>query len=320
MAEETYGTEFDGAGLGGAGLGGAGFGGAGFGGAGFGGAGFGGEGGVSATFRNEPESSDSLRTFGAVVQALREHAGLNREEFGELVRFSKHTVASIELGRRMPDPKFVERAESALGNTGALRKAAGHLARQPGLAAWFRQWARMEASAITLYTYECRLIPGLLQTEAYARTLFTNQLPPFDDAQIEAQWAARAERQRLLRERPNTAFAFLLEEGVFLRCTGGVEVTQELIGHVLEIAELRNVEIQIMPQVQETHAGLDGPMRLLETPENTWFAYCEGQRGGLFISDRKEVSVLQRRYARMRSQALTLKDSVSLLRQMRGAL
>lgn len=80
-----------------------------------------------------------------------------------------------------------------------MRKAATHLARQPGLAAWFRQWARLETTAITLYTYECRMIPGLLQTEAYARTLFTNQLPLLDDEQIEAQWVARAERQRLLR-------------------------------------------------------------------------------------------------------------------------
>ncbi|MEU7336491.1 XRE family transcriptional regulator [Streptomyces sp. me109] len=268
----------------------------------------------------EPESSDSLRTFGAVVQALREHAGLSREEFGERVRFSRHTVASVELGRRMPDPTFVERAEDVLGNTGALRKAAGHLARQPGLAAWFRQWARLEATAITLYTYECRLVPGLLQTEAYARTLFTNQLPPLDDAQIEAQWVARAERQRLLRERPNTAFGFILEEGMLLRRTGGTEITRGLVDHVLEIAGLRNVEIQVMPQVRETHAGLDGPMQLLETPENTWFAYCEGQRGGLLIPDPKEISVLQRRYARMRSQALTITDSLSLLERMRGEL
>ena len=100
----------------------------------------------------EPESSDSLRTFGAVVQALREHAGLSREEFGALVRFSKHTVASVEQGRRMPDEDFVERAEAVLGNTGALRRAARHLGRQPGLAAWFRRWAAMEALAITLYT------------------------------------------------------------------------------------------------------------------------------------------------------------------------
>ncbi|MER7676183.1 helix-turn-helix transcriptional regulator [Streptomyces sp. NPDC096934] len=268
----------------------------------------------------EPESSDSLRTFGAVVQALREHAGLSREEFGERVRFSRHTVASVELGRRMPDPTFVERAEDALGNTGALRKAAGHLARQPGLAAWFRQWARLEAAAITLYTYECRLVPGLLQTEAYARTLFTNQLPPLDDAQIEAQWVARAERQRLLHERPNTAFGFILEEGMLLRRTGGTEITRGLVDHVLEIAALRNVEIQVMPQVRETHAGLDGPMQLLETPDNRWFAYCEGQESGQLIADPKVVSMLQMRYARMRSQALTLEDSLSRLQRMRGDL
>ncbi|MEU9286607.1 helix-turn-helix transcriptional regulator [Streptomyces sp. NPDC048275] len=268
----------------------------------------------------EPESSDSLRTFGAVVQALREHAGLSREEFGDLVRFSKHTVASVELGRRMPDPAFVERAEEALGNTGALRRAAGHLARQPGLAAWFRQWARLEAIAIALYTYECRLIPGLLQTEAYARQLFVDELPPLDDAQIEAQWAARAERQRLLRERPNTAFSFILEEYLFLRRTGGVQVTRELIDHVLKIAQLRHVEIQIMPLVRESHAGLHGPIRLSETPENKWFAYNEGQESGQLISDPKVVSVLQRRYARMRSQALTIRDSVSLLERMRGDL
>lgn len=276
--------------------------------------------GVVGVTGGEPESSDSLRTFGAVVQALREHAGLSRDDFGERVGLSKHTVASIEQGRRMPDPGFGRRAEVVLGNTGALTKAERHLARQPGLAAWFRRWARLEATAITLYTYECRLIPGLLQTEAYARTLFTNQLPPLDDAQIEAQWVARAERQRLLRERPNTAFAFVLEEHLFQRRTGGVAVTRELIDHVLNIAELRNVELQIMPTVRETHAGLDGPMQLLETTENRWFAYCEGQRGGLLISDAKEVSVLQRRYARMRSQALTLTDSLSLLRRMRGDL
>lgn len=228
----------------------------------------------------EPEASDSLRTFGAVVQALREHAGLSREDFGARVGLSKHTVASIELGRRMPDPGFAERSEDVLGNTGALRRAAPCVARQPGLAAWFRQWARLEGVAVTLSTYECRLIPGLLQTEAYARTLFTNQLPPLGDEQIEAQWAARAERQRLLRERPNTAFSFILEEHLFRRRTGGTEVTRHLLDHLLEVAELRNVEVQIMPTEQADHAGLDGPMQVLETPENKWFAYCEGQRGG----------------------------------------
>ncbi|MGW1747931.1 helix-turn-helix domain-containing protein [Streptomyces sp. NPDC002092] len=268
----------------------------------------------------EPEPSDSLRTFGAFFQALREHAGLSREEFANLVRFSKHTVASVELGRRMPDMILVERAEEVTGNTGALRKAFPKLARQPGLAAWFRRWALLEATAITLYTYECRLIPGLLQTEAYARQLFVDELPPLADDGIEAQWEARAERQRLLRERPNTAFSFILEEHLFLRQTGGVEATRELIDHVLDVSELRNVEIQIMPLVRASHAGLHGPMQLLETSENKWFAYVEGPECGQFIADSKVVSVLQRRYARMRAQALTLEDSVSLLQRMRGDL
>ncbi|WP_217179425.1 Scr1 family TA system antitoxin-like transcriptional regulator [Streptomyces sp. AC495_CC817] len=268
----------------------------------------------------EPESSDSLRTFGAMVQALREHAGLSREELAETIGYSKHMVASVELGRRMPDAAFVEGVDRTLGNTGALIRAARHLGRQPGLAAWFRRWAGLEGTAITLYTYECRLIPGLLQTEAYARTLFNHQLPPLGDEQVEAQWVARAERQRLLRERPNTEFSFILEEGLFVRRTGGAAVTRQLIDHVLEIAELRNIEIQVMPQVREIHAGLDGPIRLLETSESRWYGYCEGQRGGLLVSDVKELSVLQRRYARMRSQALTSEDSVSLLRRMRGDL
>jgi transcriptional regulator with XRE-family HTH domain len=108
----------------------------------------------------EPEVSDSLRTFGAVVQALREHAGLTRDEFAPLVRYSRHTVASVEQGRRMPDASFVDRAEEALGNTGVLRNAARHLSRQPGLAGWFRKWAALEAEAISLYTYECLFGPA----------------------------------------------------------------------------------------------------------------------------------------------------------------
>lgn len=267
----------------------------------------------------EPESSDSLKAFGEVVKAFRRRARLTQEEFAPRVRYSLPTVASVEQGRRYPPADFVERAEEVLDAFGALKGAARHLSRQPGLASWFRQWATLEAEAVTLYTYECRLIPGLLQTEAYARTLFTNQLPPLGDAQIEAQLAARLERQRLLHERPNTAYSFILEEHLFLRRTGGAAITRELVGRVLEIAEQRNVELQIMPQVRESHAGLDGPMQLLETPDNRWLAYCEGQESGQFISDAKVVSMLQMRYARMRSQALSLEDSLSLLRQMRGA-
>ncbi|MFD5659938.1 helix-turn-helix domain-containing protein [Streptomyces hirsutus] len=266
----------------------------------------------------EPEVSDSLKTFGEVVKAFRKRAGLTQEQFAPRVQYSVPTVASIEQGRRFPPSDFVKRAEEVLDAFGALRGAARHLSRRPGLASWFRQWARLEEEAVSLYTYECRLVPGLLQTEAYARTLFVEQLPPLGDEQIEAQWAARAERQRLLRERPNTAFSFILEEHLFLRRTGGVEATRGLIEHVLELAELRNVEVQVMPVVREKHAGLHGPMRLLETSDNKWFAYCEGQESGQLTREPKVVSTLQMRYARMRSQAMPMEESVGLLQRMRG--
>ncbi|MFD5469479.1 Scr1 family TA system antitoxin-like transcriptional regulator [Streptomyces sp. NPDC127105] len=271
----------------------------------------------------EPECSDSLRTFGAVVQALREHAGLTRAELGELVRFSKHTVASVELGRRMPDPAFVEQAEQALGNTGALRKAASHLTRQPGLAAWFRQWARLEAMAISLCTYECRVVPGLLQTEGYARAVSLSVPPLPDEEEMNARIAARLARQELLstKRKPPTAFSFILEQAVLERHTGGEEVTRELLDHLLGVVERHwNVEVQVMPLRRPVHAGLDGPLQLLETPENQWFAYSEGQENGRLITGRKEISILQQRYAKLRSQALAPEDSVSLLKRMRGAL
>ncbi|GAA3643386.1 hypothetical protein GCM10023079_36660 [Streptomyces chitinivorans] len=97
-------------------------------------------------------------------------------------------------------------------------------------------------------------------------------------------------------------------------------MTRELIDHVLEVSKLRNVEIQVVPLAQENYAGVDGPMQLLETPDNRWFGYCESQESGLFVSNPKTVSTLQMRYARMRSQALTPRDSVSLLQRMRGAV
>ncbi|GHA89661.1 helix-turn-helix domain-containing protein [Streptomyces chryseus] len=269
---------------------------------------------------DEPESSDSLKTFGAFVQGLREHAGFTREEFGPLVRFSKHTIESIELGRRMPDKDFVERAELALGSTGALRRAFGHLTRQPGLAAWFRKWARLEQQALSLGNYECRLVPGLLQSEGYARAAFSNRIPPLSDQQLEAQVAARMERQNLLCERPNTSFSFVMDEHVLQRTLGGIEVTRGLLGHILAYAELRNVSVQVMPTRSECHAGLDGPLALLETPDGRRLAYSEGQESGRLIADSKEAAVLHQRYATLRSQALSPTVSVGLLERIRGAL
>ncbi|MFF3377589.1 Scr1 family TA system antitoxin-like transcriptional regulator [Streptomyces sp. NPDC002680] len=269
----------------------------------------------------EPGPSDSLRTFGAVVQALREHAGYSRVEFGEKVRFSKYTVESVELGRRMADESFVELAEAATGNTGALRKSAKFLTRGgAGLAAWFRRWARLEKMAVSLCTYECRLVPGLLQSEGYARAVFEGTIPVVTDDQLETLLAVRLERQTMLYERPTVPFSFIVEEHVFRRRFGDTEQMRTMLDHVLEHSAPRNVTLQVVPLDGGLHACLDGPVQLLETPERRRLAYSEGQQNGRLIADAKEVSLLYQRYDRLRSQALNPKDSRGLLERIRGEL
>ncbi|WP_282693389.1 helix-turn-helix transcriptional regulator [Streptomyces sp. CC208A] len=269
----------------------------------------------------EPDPSDSLRTFGAVVQALREHAGLSRAEFAELVRFSKHTVESVELGRRMPDEAFVDRGDSALGNTGALRRSAPFLSRaEAGLAVWFRRWARLEKVAVSLYTYECRLVPGLLQSEAYARAVFDNSIPLLTERQLETQLAARLKRQKMLHERPTVPFHFIVEEHVFRRRLGGAEVQRSMLDLVLELSAPRNVTLQVVPVEAEFHGCLDGSVRLLETPDGRRLGYSEGQQNGRLISEAKEVRLLHQRYDTLRSQALNPKESRGPLERLRGEL
>ncbi|SFY53679.1 hypothetical protein STEPF1_06962 [Streptomyces sp. F-1] len=116
-----------------------------------------------------------------------------------------------------------------------------------GLAAWFREWARLERVAVSLCTYECRLVPGLLQSEGYARAVFEGTVPVAPDNQLEDFVARRMERQRMLFERPTTPFSFIVEEHVFRRRFGGAEQMRELFDHVLERSAPRNVTLQIVP-------------------------------------------------------------------------
>ncbi|WP_327352389.1 helix-turn-helix domain-containing protein [Streptomyces sp. NBC_01304] len=268
----------------------------------------------------EPEPSDGLKAFGAVLKSFRKHASYTQESLASEIGYSTHFLASVEQGRRLPPQRFVDQCEASLDAFGTLRVAANQLARQPGIASWFRHWAHLEQDAVSLYTFESRLVPGLLQTEAYARTLFEEREPPLTDEQIEHQLTARAERQQLLLDRPNSTYSFIVEEHVVTRPTGGAAVMREVIDRMLERTSPRNVKLQIMPQSRGVHPGLDGPIQLLETPDNRWYGYLEGQENGQFVSDPKVISTLHRRYAKLRTQALTPEDSVGLLERLRGAL
>ncbi|MFF5769251.1 helix-turn-helix domain-containing protein [Streptomyces californicus] len=270
----------------------------------------------------EPELSDGLRTFGAALKALREAGGLTQEEFAPRVRYSVAYVAKIEQGKRFPPENLPSRAGEALGPVAekVLTATAKSLRRKAGLASWFLQWAGIEEEAITLYAYECRGIPGLLQPDGYIRAIFDRRLPPVTEEQLEREVAARLDRQQLLAQRPNTAFSFIIEQALLERYLGGTEVTRQVIDQLLNVGGQRNVEIQVMPLRQEDHTGIDGQMYLAERPGHQWIGYIEGQRSSSLITAPDDVSMLLQRYGKLRSQALDCRATVSLLEQMRGAL
>ncbi|MFP8943420.1 helix-turn-helix domain-containing protein [Streptomyces fenghuangensis] len=281
----------------------------------------GGDGGGSGG-NGGPELSDSLKTFGAVLKVLREEARLTQEEFAPRVRYSPHYVAKIEQGKRFPPRDLVARSEEPLGPVAArvLAAAARSLTRRAGLASWFHQWASIEEEALSLYTYESSVIPGLLQPEPYIRAVFETRLPPLTEDVFERQVAARLARQQLLIERPSTTFSFVIEQALLERGLGGPDTTRALLDHLLEQGRRRNVELQVMPLQQEEHAGADGPMYLAETANNQWIGYLEAHDNSMLITDPKSVSAMLKRYGKMRSQALSHRATASLLEQMRGAL
>jgi hypothetical protein len=207
-----------------------------------------------------------------------------------------------------------------LGATAArvLAAAARSLTRKVGLASWFRQWAGIEEDTTSLYAYECRVIPGLLQPEPYIQALFERHLPPLSQEQFERQVTARLARQQLLIDRPNTTFSFIIEQSLLERRLGGSQVTKALLDHLLRVGRYRNVEIQVMPLVQEDHAGFEGEMYLAETADHRWAGYVEGHGTSMLISDPKAASYMLQRYGKMRSQALSHQATTSLLQQMRG--
>ncbi|CAL9405173.1 hypothetical protein SUDANB145_01545 [Streptomyces sp. enrichment culture] len=270
----------------------------------------------------EPELSDSLKTFGAVLKALREEARLTQEQFAPLVRYSAAYIAKIEQGKRFPPRDLLDRSEEVLGAVAAkvLKAAARSLTRTAGLASWFQQWAGIEEGAVSLYAYESRVIPGLLQPEPYIRALFDRHLPPSTEEQVERQVAARLARQQLIAERPNTAFSFVIEQALLDRRMGGASVTRTLLDHLIAVGEYRNVELQVMPLLLEEHAGFEGEMYLAETADHRWIGYVEGHGTSMLASDPKAASHMLQRYGKLRSQALSHQATASLLVQMRGAL
>jgi transcriptional regulator with XRE-family HTH domain len=257
--------------------------------------------------------------YGKLVKLFREEAGLTQQQLADAVGYSCEQVASIEQGRRPAKSAFTEAAERTLSARGALRTLQDgvDLAKLP---AFFQDFAVIELEAVSRFAFEPQVIPGLLQTEAYARAMLTGHYPPPDNETIEQWVEARLERQKLLTRTPLVDLSFVLGESA-LRCpVGGPDVLKAQLLALLEIRAMRNVEIQIMPTSYGYHPGLNGPMVLLETAEHRHVGYIESQDVGVVISDPEKVSAFGLRYGKLRTEALNAEESARLIEQAAGEL
>lgn len=177
-----------------------------------------------------------------------------------------------------------------------------------------------EAEAIALYGYEPLLVPGLLQTEAYARALMGNSCPPLDDETIEERVAARLERQEKLRRKPTALFGFVLYEAALRTNVGGPEVMKRQLQDLLTAGSLRNVSVPVLPADRVAYPALSGSLVLMETEEHEHLAYVEAQETSALCTDPTKVSRLSQRHGTIRMQALGVEESARFIGEVAEAL
>ncbi|MFC7918682.1 helix-turn-helix domain-containing protein [Streptomyces cinereoruber] len=256
------------------------------------------------------------KAFGVLLRFHRERARVSQEALGLKTGYSKSQVAMIERGERRAKGNFVDIADELTGAQGALLAVAEEVTAS-GIAAWFEDYLWEEARAAGIHMYENHLIPGPLQTKEYARAVFHSAVPALEDEEIEASITARIARQELFYRKPAPVVTFVLEKAALTKPLGGKGVLRENLLHVLDRAKLRNVEIQVMPENPETHAGLNGPFILLETEERRdQLVYVEGQGGRYFLSEQPDVGDVFARYSTLRAQAHTPEESVRIIEQV----
>ncbi|MFJ6798978.1 Scr1 family TA system antitoxin-like transcriptional regulator [Streptomyces sp. NPDC091268] len=263
-------------------------------------------------------NATTMKMVGRQVAAARLAKGLTQRQLAFLLNLDEETVASIEQGRRALMPDVAEQMDIHLGLPDTLTIAANGMPQVDVTPPWAEEYMDLEQQAVALSWYDTLAVPGLLQTDAYARAVFGCRVPVMGEEEIWLQTARRMERQEILARPIPPTVGFIMWEAAIRDRIGGDEVYWEQLGHLRACADRPGLSLQIMPLGQTVHAGLDGPFILLETPEHHYLAYCETQRGSVLVSDPREVSILAQKYAMLRSQALNCAATRDLLDRLLG--
>ncbi|WP_327090470.1 helix-turn-helix transcriptional regulator [Nonomuraea sp. NBC_01738] len=256
-------------------------------------------------------SSSPLAFFGSELREHRTRAGLSQEQLAERLSYSLSLVCAIELAKRTPSRDFAERADQVLDTRGELGRL-WPLVRQAAHPAWFRPWVEVEQSARALQTWQPLLVPGLLQTEDYAREVLRRE-PAATAEQAEEAAAARMTRKAILHRADPPMYGVVLDEWVLYRPVGTAETMRGQVRALLESADLPNVTLQVVPKECPAIAGLTGAFVIARISGDPDLVYVESAGDG-YVTDRPpDVEAIARRYDVIRSLALPVNSSLHLL-------
>jgi transcriptional regulator with XRE-family HTH domain len=272
------------------------------------------------TGRRNGSAPTPRKVFGAQLRRLRERAGLTQEQLADLIGYSYSTVAAIETGRRAPAPDAPQRMDAALttGNqlTGLAEDLGEGLRRDATLhPEWFREWPEREREATRIRGYEPIFVPGLLQTEAYARALLTGRKGS-RAVDADEMVAARLERQAIFGRDDPPELWVVMDEAVLLRQAGGPDVMAQQCEHLAEMARRPNVMIQLIPRSVTVHEGLNaGGFVIADLNGGAKAGYQETALHGQTLHDPEHIGVLLDAWDRLKSLAQSVPDSLALVEE-----
>jgi transcriptional regulator with XRE-family HTH domain len=256
-------------------------------------------------------SASPLDYFGSELRRLREAAGLKQGELGDVIFCTGSLIGQVETAHKVPTRDFAERVDAALLTGGAFSRLVGLVLRSQ-LPTWFQAYAEMEARAAYISTYQCQLVHGLLQTEAYARAV----LGVDHTDRLDEMVAARTERQRILkREQPPVLYA-VLDEAVLHRQIGGREVMREQLAHLLGLLGRPWTQLQVLPYSAGEHAGMMGSFNLLRFGDDPDIHYSESYDCGHMTANPQVIRERSLGYSRLQAEALSPRESASLIARL----
>ncbi|MFI0986529.1 helix-turn-helix domain-containing protein [Streptomyces exfoliatus] len=290
---------------------------------------------------SEPRSAPTVGqvVLGRRLQDLRERAGLKREEAAKILRVAPATVRRMETAEVALKIPYVQLLLKEYGVTESEAEAFIALTEEanlPGwwqrfhdvLPGWFSMYVSLEGAASLIREYEPQFVPGLLQTEGYARAILrSGAVGGGSDAEkaeeTERHVALRMERQSLLTREGAPKLWVIMDETVFRRPVGdGPEVMRDQLDRLLEAAELPNVTLQIAEFASGHHPGTYGPFVLFRfaMPELPDMVFSEYLTGAVYLDARPEVASHLEVMDRMAAQAATAQRTKEILRDLRKEL